>query len=256
MGEANLIDTGILLDIVYCRRPMHWNAMEFFKGYGNQGLAVENNVIRRCQRSILKYAVKFVTDFCVPLDGSANEDNQRNNWDSMDVTSRSVLFENLIRKSTETIPAGSEGYEFFMIPLVNKAKQYIVQMDEIHVREYMQILPAALTDHLSDSIKETFTYLLPLNSVDGRDTVTIRKALYGHFLMDSMDTAMTLAGLVCLILYGSVGRKKYDFVNFYTEDKSFIRNFMKIREENPAFNMKDGENIKMALKSISFEKPY
>lgn len=256
MGEANVIDAGILLDIVYYMRPMHGNAMEFFKGYGNHGLAVENNVIRRCQRSILKYSVKFVTDFCGLLDGSTDDDNRRNNWDSMDVTSRSVLLENLIRKSTETSPAGSEGYEFFMSPLVNKAKHYIVQMDEIHVREYLQILPAALTDQLSDSIKGNFTYLLPLNSVDGRDTVNMRKALYGHFLIDSMDTAMTLAGLVCLILYGSAGRKKYDFVNFYTEDESFIRNFMKIREDNPAFIMKDGEGIKMALKSISFENPY
>ena len=256
MGEANIIDTGILLDIVYYRRPMHGNAMEFFKRYGNQGLAVENNVIKRCQRTVLKYAVKFVTDFCILLDGSANENNQSNNWDSMDVTSRSVLLENLIRKSTETPAADSGGYEFFISPLVNNAKQYIVQMDEIHVREYLQILPAALTDHLSDSIKENFTYLLPLNSVDGRDTVTVRNALYSHFLIDSMDTAMTLASLVCLILYGSPGKKKYDFVNFYTEDESFVGNFMKIREDNPAYNMKDGESIKMALKSISFEKPY
>ena len=29
-----------------------------------------------------------------------------------------------------------------------------------------------------------------------------------------MDTAMTLAGLVCLILYGSPGRKKYNSINF------------------------------------------
>ena len=52
--------------------------------------------------------------------------------------------------------------------------------------------------------------------VDGKDIVGIRKALYEHISFDAMETAMTLAGLVCLILYGSPGRKKYNSINFYT----------------------------------------
>ena len=177
-------------------------------------------------------------------------------WDSMDRPLRSTLLESFTRMSIASPQSDGEGYNLFSRSLVNKAKQHLVEMDIIHVREYLQILPAALTDHLSDSIKENFTYLVSLNTVDGKDIVGIRKALYEHISFDSRDTAMTLAGLVCLILYGSPGRKKYNSINFYTGDEIFIEDFKKIREEKRSFIMEDGGDIKVALGSINFEKPY
>ena len=256
MDEVNIIDAGILLDIVYDERPMHENAMEFFNRFGNQGLAVESNVNRRCQRSVLKCAGKFVSEFGEFLHGRGEEGNPVDQWDSMDRPLRSTLLESFTRMSIASSQSDGEGYNLFSRSLVNKAKQHLVEMDIIHVREYLQILPAALTDHLSDSIKENFTYLVSLNTVDGKDIVGIRKALYEHISFDSMDTAMTLAGLVCLILYGSPGRKKYNSINFYTGDEIFIEDFKKIREKKHSFIMEDGGDIKVALGSINFEKPY
>ena len=111
-------------------------------------------------------------------------------------------------------------------------------------------------NNLSETLNERSRRLWAGNESLSIGYVGIRKALYEHISFDSMDTAMTLAGLVCLILYGSPGRKKYNSINFYTGDKIFIEDFKKIREEKHSFIMEDGGNIKVALGSINFEKPY
>jgi hypothetical protein len=256
MEEANIVDAEILLDIVYQERPVHQDAKEFFNRYGKQGLAIESNVNRLCQRKVLEQVGRFVKDFGEMIRGKDEGQGNETIWDKADTAEREKLLENFRGRIEESDSMNDRGYREFGLSIVEKAKPYMNQMDSNHIRQYLQILPASLTDYLSTGIKENFSYLVPVNSADGKDTVNMRRELYDYFPIDARENAVTLANLISLILYGNSAGKKYLSINFFTSDQVFIENFWKIKEGLNPKDLDKGNDVKVALQSISFEKPY
>ncbi|WP_393971532.1 hypothetical protein OXIME_000091 [Oxyplasma meridianum] len=256
MDIANIVDAEIFLDIIYGDRPMHNNAMEFFNRYGKQGLALESNVNRMCQRKILKNAGKFSKDFGTMFFRNIENPGSSTIWDQADKEKRGKLLERFKEKIEESTFPNDGGYRSFSLSFIERAKPYILLMDSVHIRQYLQIIPASLTDFLSTKIKENFSYLVPVNSADGEDVVKIREKLHGYFSKDVGENGLTLANLISLILYGNSAGKKYICINFFTTDQEFIANFKKIKEDAYTQVPVDGNKVKDALKSINFEKPY
>lgn len=256
MEEANIVDTEILLDIVYQERTDHKDAMEFFNRYGKQGLALESNVNRMCQRILLKQVGRFVNDFGEMIQGKDEGEGNATIWDQVDIAGKEKLLENFKVRSEESTFMNDNCYRRFILSIVEKAKPYMIRMDSIHIRQYLQILPASLTDYLSTGIKENFSYLVPVNSADGKDTVNMRRELYDYFSIQARENAVTLANLISLILYGNSAGKNYISINFFTSDQVFIENFSKIKEDLNPKDLDNGNHVKAALQSISFEKPY
>jgi predicted nucleic acid-binding protein len=256
MGEANIVDTEILLDIVYQERPDHQDAMEFFNRYGKQGLALESNVNRMCQRILLKQVGRFVKEFGEMIQGKDEDEGNATIWDQADTAGKEKMLENYKVRTEESTSMNDSGYRRFSLSIVEKAKSYLIRMDSSHIRQYLQILTASLTDYLSTSIKENFSYLVPVNSTDGKDTVNMRRELYDYFSIDARENAVTLANLISLILYGNSAGKNYISINFFTSDRVFIENFRKIKEDLNPEDLDRGNHVKAALKSITLEKPY
>ena len=256
MEEANIIDAEIVLDIVYQERPMHLNAMDFLNRYGKQGLAIESNVNRLCQRKILKQAARFSRELGEMIQEKGDIPENSSIWDQTDISGREKLLENFKLKIEESPSVNNTLYRGVSLSIMDRAKPHILMMDSTHIRQYLQIIPATLTDYLSTGIKEDFSYLVPVNSVDGNDTVNMRRELYDHLLNDLGENAMTIANLISLVLYGNSSGKKYISINFFTSDQNFIENFRKIKEDMDMDSLNNGNEVKAALKSINFEKPY
>ena len=256
MEEVNIIDSEILMDIIYQDRPEHQKAMEFFNRYGKQGLALESNVNRLCQSKVLNQAGKFVKFFGEMVQERDGNQGTAIIWDKSDVEGREKLLEHFKERIEESALVEGNGFRSFSFSILERAKPYMIQMDSTRIRKYLQIIPASLTDYLSTGIKENFSYLVPVNSANGKDTVNMRRELYDYFPIDSGENAITLANLISLILYGNSAGKKYISINFFTSDQGFIENFRKINDDLNPDDLDNGTEVKAALKSIVFEKPY
>lgn len=256
MEEANIIDAEIMMDIIYGDRPMHREAMEFFNRYGKQGLALESNVNRLCQGNVLKQVGKFVKYFGELVPGKDEDHGNAITWDKSDTAGREKLIEHFKGRIEESTMVDGDGFRSFSLSILERARPYMIQMDSTRIRQYLQIMPASLTDYLSTGIKENFSYLVPVNSADGKDTVKMRRELYDYFSIDARENAVTLANLISLVLYGNSAGKKYSSINFFTSDQDFMENLGKIRKDLNAEDLDNGNEVKAALKSINFEKPY
>jgi len=256
MEEANIIDAEIVLDIVYHERPMHLNAVDFLNRYGKQGLAIESNVNRLCQRRILKQVGRFSREFGEMMGEKGDNTGNLSLWDQTHISGREKLLENFKEKIGESISINDIGYRRFVISIIERAKPHIIMMDRPHIRQYLQIIPATLTDYLSTGIKENFSYLVPVNSADGKDTVNTRRELYEYLSNTLGENAMTIANLIGLVLYGNSSGKKYISINFFTWDQKFVENFGKIKDDMGLERLNNGKQVKAALSSINFEKPY
>ena len=220
--NINALDTNVVFDIIYKKRDRNSVAIDFYKKFKNLELTIPVTVKQECIKVLIKYSTSFATDFNNFL-GSQN--TLRKHWDDTDITGKTNLI-----KDFEKGLQNKRDYQVirpFYENILNKIRKAIVFMTTQNINEFLLELPGTMQEYFVDSMNNMFITIYPNNNAPGyfKTYEKFKELLKEFFDTKESSDFDILLNLIMLILVGDSNNRKIDFINFYTSDKAFKKNY-------------------------------
>ncbi len=253
----SLLDTNVVLDIIYDKRNGNNDATNFYKGFKNYELSIEDIVNKECYEVVNKKSLDFVHSF---KNFIIYRNKIKKNWDYMNISQRRDLLKDFLkntedRKSFENRP--------FYTNIIGLIGNEIIYMDTQDVLDYLLELPGKIQDFIYNALLDKFSIIHSL--IDIIDPRMPKKFLNlkgimadrGYFKQAQKNDSEILLNMIYMINNGTSENNKVNFIHFYTMDLTFIKIFDKIKLESSVVSHNNlDECFKKGIDGITFRKPY
>ncbi len=251
--NCKLLDTNVVLDIIYDTRKRSKAAIKFYSKFKNYELGIENIVLKESNRIILESANEFIVHFSNFI--KKWKDLKNKSWDDSTYSERLRIIEDFKKHVSEG--EGTNKYKEFIIDVIDKIGYRLSELEVCKINKLFIDLPGYLVNELNKQIKAKFRIIIPYSpsSKDDLNDVNLLKNILNDIFKErgSFDRDI-LINLIILILNGDVDENHYKQIEFYTEDEDFINNFNIARSKIEKVELK--VTLKDSFKKIAFQKGY
>lgn len=260
--KLKLLDTNIVLDIIYNKRENHNIALEFYKKFNNYELSIENIVAVECFNVINKKVSDFTSDF---RNFIISRDKLKKNWDSLEPIRRSEVLNDFLKDDSRKKFKGNLP---FFISIIEEIRDEIIYYNLDNVLKYLLELPGELEEFFKQTLDNKLTIIYPntevLNIADHEINTNFKKMINFQAIIKNSNIFKSnqqrdleiLVNLVNIKNYGTID-SQVSFIYFYLNDSTFENNFKAIKNKMPELTAHDvNKNYIGWMNNIEFRNPY
>ncbi len=257
--KAFLIDTNVVLDIVYSQRPRYQNAENFYRGFSNKQLAVEPKVHKECNKVLMDHAWAFSSD----LQGYIYSDRKKSKkpWDSLRPAQRKTILNNFMTFVSKQDP-NQDGKVPFYKQIIERVGTELSRLSLLDLKDFLVELSQSMWDHLRSEVRARFEYYVPVGDITNEAHYKFisdlkSKLSSNYFNGKQSEDRLILTSVIHLIAFGDINGNEFDTITFYTYDEPFLNVYQSLLANPPLFQEKEYNTyLTKGLKGLTMEKPY
>lgn len=257
--NLNLLDTNVVLDVVYQERDHHQDSDKFYRTFNYFELSICSRVYEECNRVIINYTTRFGSDLLAYIE---SKQRRKKHWDAKDRSERKGVLLGFLSDMAIRYKNDSNGYLPFYKAILDRSRTNIQKMQFSELKEFLLEIPRIMLLYLQGEIKARFKVINQFVDIQQSDTFEFTDKLKNvfsnpYFAHRQSEDRRILVNMIGIIVFGDTENNKYSDVTFHTCDQPFTESFANITQLPPKLkNAKYDSYLSIALRALNFSRPY